>query len=198
MRQTLSLVTATALAGVLCFAGDHPAKPPWSSNSSAASQKDSASSDSSSAHPSPQNCLPIAEASKHVRKQTCVTGTVIRVEEGSHGVTFLDFCPEYRNCPFTVVVFPGDLRRIGNVHQLQGRVVKIQGRIEEYDDRAEIILRHAQQLGENGKLLTAIPKEYDVEKRGHFSAGTFRAAKAKKATRKAQGPPVSIIDPEEQ
>ena len=40
----------------------------------------------------------------------------------------------------------------------------IRGRIEEYDERAEIILRHAQQLGEGAALLTAIPKEYDVEK----------------------------------
>jgi hypothetical protein len=112
-------------------------------------------------------------------------------------VTFRDFCPEYRNCPFTVVVFPGDLRRIGNVHQLQGRVVKIQGRIEEYDDRAEIVLRHAQQLGDDGKLLTAVPKEYDVERQGHYSAGSFRAAKTKKPKRKTQGPPISIIDAEE-
>ena len=90
------------------------------------------------------------------------------------------------------------MRRIGDVHQLQGRVVNIQGRIEEYDDRAEIVLRHAQQLGESGKLLTAIPKDYDVEKRGHFSAGTFRTAKTKKTRPKAQGPPVSIIDSEQQ
>lgn len=176
-----------------CLAGDHPSKalPPNSSSSGSASH-----GDSSPPAASPQNCLPIAEAGKHIRKQACVTGTVIRVEEGSNGVTFLDFCADYRSCPFTVVVFPGDMRRLGDVHQLQGQVVRIQGRIEEYDDRAEIVLRHAQQLGENGKLLTAIPKEYDVEKRGHFSAGTFRATKTKKAKRKAQGPPMSIMDPE--
>ena len=184
MRILTLFVVSAVLSSAVSSAGSRASKPPWSGNSSAAK-------------PTPQDCLPIAEAGKHVRKQTCVTGTVIRVEEGIHGVTFLDFCVEYRNCPFTVVVFPGDLRRIGNVHQLQGRVVKIQGRIEEYDDRAEIVLRHAQQLGDDAKLLTAVPKEYDVERQGHYSAGTFRATKAKKPKRTAQGPPISIIDAEE-
>jgi DNA/RNA endonuclease YhcR with UshA esterase domain len=176
MRILTSARCSIVPVSAVCSAGSHASKTPWSNKSS-------------SANPSPQDCLPITEAGKHVRRQTCVTGTVIRVEEGSHGVTFLDFCPEYRNCPFTVVVFPRDLRRIGNVHQLQGRVVKIQGKIEEYDDRAEIVLRHSQQLGDDAKLLTAFPKEYDVERQGHYSAGTFRAAKAKKnrsARRKAR------------
>jgi DNA/RNA endonuclease YhcR with UshA esterase domain len=184
MRILTLLIVSAVLTSAVCSGGSHASKAPWSSNSS-------------SVKAMPQDCLSIAEASKHVRKKTCVTGTVIRVEEGGRGVTFLDFCPEYRNCPFTVVVFPGDLRRIGNVHQLQGRVVKIQGRIEEYDDRAEIVLRRAQQLGDDAKLLTAVPKEYDVEREGHYSAGTFRAAKTKKPKRTAQGPPISIIDAEE-
>jgi DNA/RNA endonuclease YhcR with UshA esterase domain len=192
--RILTCFVAYVLASVVCFAGSRSSTAPWSNNSSSSN---SSSGKSSPANSTPQDCLPIAEASKHVRKQTCVSGTVIRVEEGSHGVTFLDFCVEYRSCPFTVVVFPGDLRRIGNVHQLQGRVVRIQGRIEEYDDRAEIVLRHAQQLGDDAKLLTAVPKEYDVERQGHYSAGTFRATKAKKAKRTVQGPPISIVDAEE-
>lgn len=153
--------------------------------------------DNSASTTAPQNCLSIAEAGKHIGKPHCVTGTVIRVEEGSHGVTFLDFCADYRTCPFTVVVFSSDLRNLGDLRQLQGRVVAIQGRIEEYDDRAEIILRHPQQLGEHAALLTAIPKDYDVERRGHFSAGTFRAPKTKKPKHAKQGPPIPIIDAEQ-
>ena len=191
LSRTLFLAALFLVGSPLAFAGDHPSKPSWSNSSS------SAHAESSPAAAAPRDCLAISEASKHIRKQVCITGTVIRVEESNHGVTFLDFCPEYRTCPFTVVVFPGDLRKIGDVHQLQGRAVTIQGRIEEYDDRAEIILRHAQQLGENAKLLTAMPKEYDVERQGHFSAGTFRAAKQKKAKTKAQGPPLSIVDAED-
>jgi len=121
----------------------------------------------------------------------------MRVEEGHNGVTFLDFCTDYRSCPFTVVVFRGDLRSVGDVRQLQGRDITIKGRIEEYDDRAEIVLRHPQQLGDSASHLTALPKDYDVERQGHYSAGTFRASKAKKPKRTTQGPPLSLEDPEE-
>jgi len=139
----------------------------------------------------------VAEALKHVGKTNCVTGTVVRVEEGNNGVTFLDFCVDYHSCPFTVVVFRGDRRSVGDVRQLQGRTISIKGRIEEYDERAEIILRHPQQLGDSAGKLTALPKEYDVERRGHYSAGTFRPAKSKRMKRKSEGEPVSIEDPEE-
>jgi DNA/RNA endonuclease YhcR with UshA esterase domain len=148
-------------------------------------------------NPSPTECLTVAEAHKHVGKTHCVSGTVVRVEDGRNGVTFLDFCPDYRSCPFTVVVFAGDINRVGDLRQLQGRVITIKGRIEEYDDRAEIILRHPQQLGESAALVTAIPRDYDVERRGHYSAGSPRFPKAKKAKHKRQGPPISIEDPEE-
>ena len=180
MRKTLLLFAPFGLAG---------SAPSFAGNSASAS---------ASTNKAPQNCLSIAEAGKHIGKPQCVTGTVVRVEEGSNGVTFLDFCPDYRSCPFTVVVFSSDLKNLGDLRPLQGRVVAIQGRIEEYDDRAEIILRHPQQLGDHAALLTAIPKDYDVERRGHFSAGTFRAPKTKKPKHAKQGPPIPIIDAEEQ
>lgn len=145
----------------------------------------------------PPPCLTITEAARHVGKTNCVKGTVVRVEENGHGVMFLDFCPDYRSCAFTVVVFPGDLKQVGDVRQLQGHEVMITGRIEEYDDRAEIILRHADQLGESASLLTALPRDYDVERQGHYSAGTLRAKKPSKARRKSQGRPISIDDGEE-
>lgn len=145
-------------------------------------------------NPAPE-CLSISEAHKHVGRNHCVSGLVVRVEDGRNGVTFLDFCTDYRSCPFTVVVFPGDINRVGDLRKLQGRVIAIKGRIEEYDDRAEIILRHAQQLGENAASVVAIPKDYDVERRGHYSAGSPYLPKAKKAKHKRQGPPISIEDP---
>lgn len=172
---------------VVCAAGNHSMSSPFRRNSSQGS---------SSKNNEPQNCLSIADAQKHVGKTNCVKGTVVRVEEGNNGVTFLDFCTDYHACPFTVVVFRGDLKSIGDVRQLQGRSVTIRGRIEEYDDRAEIVLRHPQQLGDSASHLTALPKDYDVERQGHYSAGTFRPAKAKKAKRARQDVPMSIEDPE--
>ena len=144
-----------------------------------------------------QNCLTIAEAQQHVGKTNCIKGTVVHVEEGHNGVTFLDFCTDYRSCPFTVVVFRADLRAVGDVRQLQGRDITIKGRIEEYDDRAEIVLRHARQLGGSASLLTALPKDYDVERQGHYSAGSFRPTKARKAKHRSERRSLSLEDPEE-
>lgn len=177
------------LASVICCAGNHSTANSFRANPS--------QNNSSSDNQAPQSCLTVAEAQQHVGKTNCIKGTVVRVEEGHNGVTFLDFCTDYHSCPFTVVVFRGDLRSVGDVRQLQGRDITIKGRIEEYDDRAEIVLHRPQQLGDSASHLTALPKDYDVERQGHYSAGSFRASKAKKAKHSTQGPPLSLEDPEE-
>jgi len=86
------------------------------------------------------------EAKKHISETRCVSGKVLRVKEGNRGVTFLDFCEDYLVCPFTVVVFPSDLKHVGDVRQLQGKMVEIHGPVKEYDGRAEIVLERARQL----------------------------------------------------
>jgi DNA/RNA endonuclease YhcR with UshA esterase domain len=145
---------------------------------------------------SASDCVPFSDARQHIGKTQCVSGTVLHVKEGSRGVTFLDFCEDYRTCPFTVVVFPGDLKQVGDVRQLKGHAIEIKGTVQDYDGRAEIILRRPQQLGKDASLLPPLPKDYDVERRGHYSAGKFSHPKAPKHTHKKQGPPVGIEDPE--
>jgi len=155
------------------------------------------------------NCVPFAEARQHVGKTQCIRGTVLHVQNGSDGVTFLDFCEDSDSCPFTVVVFPGDLKQVGDVRQLTGRSIEIKGTVEEYDGRSEIILRHPQQLGDAASLLPPLPKDayltptppgaYDVERQGHYSAGKLkRPKKAKKQKQKKQGQPIDIEDPSEE
>jgi hypothetical protein len=140
------------------------------------------------------DCVPFAEARQHVGKTQCIRGTVLHVKEGSRGVTFLDFCEDYRICPFTVVVFPSDLKHVGDVRQLQGRTVEIKGTIQDYDGRAEIILRNPQQLGKGAALVPPLPKDYDVERRGRFSAGKFSHPKASKKQARKKGQAVGIED----
>ena len=152
----------------------------------------------SASNPSKQDCVSFAEATKHVGTAQRVCGTVLHVEEGNNGVTFLTFCKEARECPFTVVVFPGDRKKVGDIHQLEGRQIEINGTIQDYDGRSEIILRQTRQLGEGAFLLfPPVPTDYDVERRGHYSAGRFKRPKAAKKKTKKQGEPVSIEDPEE-
>lgn len=124
-------------------------------------------------------CIPVEEAPHKIGAVTCVRGKVIKVGESRGGSLFLNFCEDYRKCPFTVVVFPSRLRDVGDVRQLEGKEIEIHGRIQEWRGRAEIILRDARQLkGENAKL-PPIPKTYDVERKGQFSAGEFKKKKSK-------------------
>jgi hypothetical protein len=144
------------------------------------------------------DCLPFDEARKHVGEIKCVTGKVIRVKQGARGVHFLDFCDDFRLCPFTVVIFAGDLKSVGDVRQLQGRMIEIHGQVKEYDGRAEIILEEYRQLGGSSARIPPLPKNYDVEKKGRYSAGTFSHPKAgKKTSKKRQTAKMPIEIPED-
>jgi hypothetical protein len=134
------------------------------------------------------SCIPFEQARNHLGETECVSGKVIRVKEGNGGVRFLDFCEDYRLCTFTVVVFPYDLKKIGDIRQLGGKTVEIRGEIREYDDRAEIILENPKQLGGEVMRLAPLPKSFDVEERGHFSAGSPHARKTR-TRRKKKGTP---------
>jgi len=138
--------------------------------------------------PSFASCIPFDQARDHLGETECVTGKVIRVKEGNRGVRYLDFCEDYRLCTFTVVVFPYDLKKIGDVRQLAGKMIEIRGEVKEYDDRAEIILQNSKQLGGEIMHLPPLPKNFDVEERGHFSAGSSRPP-SKRSTYKKKGTP---------
>jgi hypothetical protein len=97
-----------------------------------------------------------------------------------------------------VVVPASDLKRVGDIRQLEGRQVEIKGTIQDHDGRAEIVLRRTQQLGEGAFLVVPrVPTDYDVERPGHYSAGKFKRPKGTKKTHPKQGQPVSIEDPGE-
>src|SRR5205085_1192076 len=133
-------------------------------------------------------CIPFDQAQRHIGETQCVTGKVVRVETGARGVTYLNFCDDYRLCSFSVIVFSHDLKNIGDVRQLTGKLVEIRGEVKEYEDRAEIVLESSKQLGGDGMRLPPMPKNFDVEQRGHFSPGQFRGPHAR-STRKKKGHP---------
>jgi hypothetical protein len=139
-------------------------------------------------------CVPFREARDHVGSTKCVSGTVLKVEEGGKGVTYLDFCEDYRVCPFTVIVFASDLKHVGDVRQLKGRPIEIHGHITDYDGRAEIILSRPRQLGKDAALVPPLPKEYDVERKGRYSAGTYKSPKAAAKPKRKQQPRIQIDD----
>lgn len=123
------------------------------------------------------DCIPIHEARQHIGETSCVTGKVLHVKATASGVHFLDFCEDSLACPFTVVVFSHDLKDVGDVRRLAGRTIAIRGELKLYDDRPEIILSRIGQISGGATMIPPLPKNYDVENRGHYSAGHLRPSK---------------------
>lgn len=123
------------------------------------------------------DCIPFTEAPKHVGTSQCVIGKVVKVTRVDSGTTFLNFCEDYRICPFQVVIFRSDLRHVGDVRQLEGRVIEIEGDIKEYDRHSEIMLRDSGQLRGAAAKIPPMPKGFDVENKGRFSAGKMKYPK---------------------
>jgi hypothetical protein len=129
------------------------------------------------------DCIPIGEASKHIGENKCIVGKVLRVKAGARGVHFVDFCEDQMSCPFNVVVFNSDLKDIGDVRRLAGRVIEIRGPVKMYNGRAEIVLKRVSQLTGGATLIPPLPKNYDVEKQGHYSAGSIHPPAKLKAAK---------------
>jgi hypothetical protein len=155
----------------------------------------------SAALASASDCLPIGAASQHVGENRCIVGKVTHVKVASKGVHILNFCAELASCPFSVVIFPRDLKDVGDVRRLEGRTIEIHGPVKLYDGHAEIILNRISQIAGGAALIPALPSNYDVEQQGHYSPGRFRppkklkAAKPKVSTTAIYGNDVETDDP---
>jgi hypothetical protein len=87
-----------------------------------------------------------------------------------------------------VVVFSHDLKDVGDVRRLTGRTIEIVGNIKLYDGRPEIILSRISQIRGGAAMIPPLPKNYDVENRGHYSAGRLYPSKKAKKTKATPNP----------
>ena len=123
------------------------------------------------------DCYPFTKAGDHLGEVACIKGKVVKVAVSPTGLHFLNFCEDYTKCPFTVVIFPRDLRDVGDVRALEGKEVEVNGKVRSYRGQFEIILRDISQLRGEAASIPNLPKGYDAEKKGSFSAGTFKSPK---------------------
>ena len=75
-----------------------------------------------------------------------VTGTLVSVYTSKSGVTYLDFCKNYKTCPFSGVIFSDDRAGFSDLHSHVGSQITISGKIASYQGRAEIVLDDPSQL----------------------------------------------------
>ena len=144
-------------------------------------------------------CIPFAQAQKHIGETQCVSGKVLRIDAGNQGNHYLSFCTDSASCSFSVVIFSSDLKNVGDLGRLEGKTVQIRGEVKEFDGRAEIILQKAGQLKGDALRMNPLPQAFDVEERGHFSAGQSRASKKRATTKKPSATlPIDVPEDAEQ
>jgi len=86
------------------------------------------------------------EASEHVGEYACVTGRVDHVYTSQRGTIFINFCPDYKTCPFGAAIFGSDAYKFPKPNQYEGKTVEITGLIRSYQGRPEIVLNDPGQI----------------------------------------------------
>ena len=128
MRFTFCIVLACLLAAcVIANAGE-----------ASSSETDALAYDDS-------ECVPYTRAPEKAGEIACVTGKVVEVNRTKTGTTYLNFCRDYRDCNFSVVVLAGDAH-LRDFRVLQGREIRITGKVTSNGRRAEMRWRKPEQL----------------------------------------------------
>jgi endonuclease YncB( thermonuclease family) len=105
------------------------------------------------------------EAPNHVGEFGCVSGRIDHVYTSQKGTVFLNFCPDYKTCPFGAVIFNSDVYKFPNPKQYEGQTVEITGLISSYQGRPEIILKDPSQIkviSVNPSSVKEVPALYRV------------------------------------
>ncbi|MGA2915998.1 MAG: hypothetical protein ABSE89_08245 [Sedimentisphaerales bacterium] len=90
--------------------------------------------------------ISFTEAPNYTGKYACVTGIVDHTYTSRTGTIFLNFCPDYRTCPFGAVIFGSNASKFPNPNQFTGKNVEITGFITAYQGRPEIVLESPAQI----------------------------------------------------
>ncbi|GAC1657056.1 MAG: hypothetical protein NVS9B15_18310 [Acidobacteriaceae bacterium] len=91
-------------------------------------------------------CLPFDRAKELSGTEGCIVGRVVKIGESRAGNMFLNFCKDYRNCAFQAVVLQEKSEELGDIRDLEGKVVEIRGAVKNYEGRPEIQLTSRAQL----------------------------------------------------
>lgn len=86
------------------------------------------------------------EAINHIGEYASVRGTLVSAYTSASGTVFLDFCKNYKTCPFSGVIFADDAKAFGDLSKYNGTVITLTGKISSYQGKAEIVLSDPNQL----------------------------------------------------
>jgi len=98
--------------------------------------------------PSP-GTITAEQAAAHVGETVTVEGIVTEVHTArSRSATFIDMGGEYPDNAFAGVIFASDMGTVGDLSDLTGKTIDINGTVRLYDGRAEIVISSQNQIKE--------------------------------------------------
>ncbi len=86
------------------------------------------------------------EAPENVGEKKWVHGKVDHVFVSPEGDVFINFCEDYRDCPFYSVIFSGDTYLFEELEDLKEEKVAIKGEISLHEGRPQIVVEHPEQI----------------------------------------------------
>ena len=86
------------------------------------------------------------QASAYIGEHASVRGVLVTAYTSKSGTVFLDFCQNYKTCPFSGVIFADDAKKFGDLSRYRGETVTLTGKISSYRGKAEIVLSSPSQI----------------------------------------------------
>jgi DNA/RNA endonuclease YhcR with UshA esterase domain len=85
------------------------------------------------------------EAANYYDQEMIVTGKVAQVTIRPK-VVFINIDRPFPNSPFTLVIFPSETNKFGDLEALNGKNIEAKGKIKKYHEKPEIVLNSPKQL----------------------------------------------------
>jgi len=143
-KTFLGIIIGALIIGAFIYLSRSPASTPSPDQSYTPTE-----SKSSASQPETQqtgSTIDFKEASSHIGEYATVRGRIDNVFTSSKGNVFLNYCKDYRSCPFSVTIFQSDSYKFGNLKQYEGRTIEVSGLVKTYQGRAEIIVNDPSQI----------------------------------------------------
>ncbi len=86
------------------------------------------------------------QAPEHVGEKVTITGNVLKTYASKKGATFIEFCSNTKNCPFSAIIFNSDIQKFGDLSGLKNNRIKLTGTLENYKGQTEMILSDPDQI----------------------------------------------------
>lgn len=133
----MKLASIIVSTGILLFCTSCLATPPEINKSPNLSQQSAIAQ---------SNSINYTDAPNHIGNQVVISGKVDNIFVSKTNTTFINFCRDYRSCPFSAVIFADDRSQFGDLEKLIGETVQISGIVNEYKGNPQIVLKNPSQL----------------------------------------------------